>query len=91
MMKRLMSLLAGALCLCMLATGALAVDATIIADTTAVQLQYRVVTDVAVVDGTVYFRVYTHDGEEIWHWREGMAGAEKAAGGFLRASSYDTI
>lgn len=91
MMKRLMRALAGALCLCLLATGALAVDMTIIPDGAVEELQYRVVTDVAVVGDTAYFRVYTRDGEEIWHWHEGMPEAEKAVGGLVRASNYRTI
>lgn len=90
-MKRLMRALAMAFSLCVLVTGALAVDATIIPDLAVEELQYRVVTDVAVVSDTAYFRVYTHDGEEIWHWREGMAEAEKAVGGLVRASDYPTM
>lgn len=91
MKKRLRQALAMCLCMCLLLTGALAADMTIAEDQALHEQEYRVMTDAAVVGDTAYFRVYTHEGEQIWHWKEGMPAIEKAAGGLLRASDYPTI
>lgn len=90
MMKRLLRALAAALCLCLMATAALAGNETIIDQ----QMQgdaFTVVTDVAVAKDTAYFRVYTSEGEEIWYWRKGMPAAGRYVAGLARASDYDTI
>lgn len=74
------------LLLTLLAGTALAANATIIPLNE--EGDYRSVTGTVVVGDTAYFLVYTHDGMEIWHWKEGMEQAEKAAGGLVRATDF---
>ncbi len=90
MQKRLLRMLAAGLCLCLMAAAALADNTTII-DQQRQGDAFSVVTDVAVVKDTAYFRVYTHDGEEIWYWRAGMPAAGRYMAGLIRGSDYDTI
>lgn len=90
MKKRMLRLLAMCLSLCLLAAPALAVDATILRDET-VMPEYMSFGDAVVVGDTAYFKVYTHDEEQIWYWREGMEQAEKAAGGLVRGSNYLSV
>jgi len=89
MCKRMLRLLALCLCVC-LTTSALAVDTTILtADL--LEPDYMSLGDVAVVGDTAYFKIYTHEEEQIWYWREGMEAAEMAAGGLVRGSNYRSV
>lgn len=92
-MKRIWTTgLALVLLMCLAAGTALAANVTIIPPYEAGG--YRSVVGTTVVGETVYFYVYTHDGQEIWYWQEGMEAAEKAVGGLVRATDfgdYDTM
>lgn len=90
MKRRFLGMLMLSLCLCLMATAALAADATII-EYEGSGGRYSVMMGMATVGDTVYFHVYTHEGEEIWYWQEGMAETAVAASGLVRASDFSCI